>query len=244
MATAQMSMLVAACPRCGQKKMTFDVLSYVALLIPDPTKKTIGLLGVLRTEYETFCKCRDCKKSVTFLLGPKFVNPPIEQNSIGQVINDSFNILGVVRPHAATVHCPEHVPPEIKAIFDEGAECLAVGCTNAAGAMFRKVVDIVSKGKLPEEDVPAGPDRLTRRNLKPRLKWLFANNLLPSEIEPLAECIRKDASDAVHEHQIGPDEANDLGDLTVALLERVFTMPGRLKAAADRREARHAAGKT
>jgi uncharacterized protein YeeX (DUF496 family) len=124
-------------------------------------------------------------------------------------------------------------------IFDEGAECLAIGCWNASGAMFRKILDQISKEKLPIENGPT--DNRTRYNLKQRLEWLFANNLLPKEIEQFADCIREDANDAVHDHAIGEAEANDTLDFTVELLERLYTMPGRLQVNAARRLARREA---
>jgi hypothetical protein len=42
---------------------------------------------------------------------------------------------------------------------------------------------------------------------------------------------------------IGQEEAIDLLDFTVQLLERIYTMPGRLKAAEERRVARREAAK-
>jgi hypothetical protein len=47
---------------------------------------------------------------------------------------------------------PEHLPPEIEAVFKEGATCLAVGCFNAAATMFRLSVDLATKSLLPTED--------------------------------------------------------------------------------------------
>src|SRR5665647_3368566 len=104
--------------------------------------------------------------------------------------------------------------------------------------MFRKVVDVVSKAKLPADDGANGPSKQARRVLKARLDWLLANGLLPAGIAELADCIREDGNDAVHEHPIGKDEAGDLADFTVQLLEGVYTQPGRLKAASERRAQR------
>ena len=56
-----MSQLVADCPRCGAKKMTFDLVSQQFLS---------NFLGLGR--YEAFCICRDCRKTTTFLLLQRF----------------------------------------------------------------------------------------------------------------------------------------------------------------------------
>lgn len=137
---------------------------------------------------------------------------------------------------------PEHTPPELKLMFDEGANCLAIGAWNASGAMFRKILDQISKDKMNSASAGPPPDRRTQFNLKPRLKWLFDNNLLPKELEPLADSIREDANDGVHNAPIGEDEALDIQDFTVEFLETLFTLPGRINDAQVRRAARRAGG--
>lgn len=46
---------------------------------------------------------------------------------------------------------------------------------------------------------PGGPPADKRKpfNLKPRLAWLVANDLLPKEVEALADAVREDANDGV-----------------------------------------------
>jgi hypothetical protein len=157
------------------------------------------------------------------------------------VINELVIVDELVRPKSSTNPAPEFTPSDLRTIFDEGAECLAIGCWNASSAMFRKILDQISKAKLPAENGPT--DNRTRYNLKPRLAWLFAHDLLPKELEEFADCIREDANDAVHNHPIGEPEAQDILDFTIEMLERLYTMPGRLKANAERRDARREAAK-
>ena len=64
----------------------------------------------------------------------------------------------------ASVPPPEHLPKDIEATFKEGAMCKSVGCYNAAGTMFRLCVDLATRSRLPEKDVP-GLNATTRRNL-------------------------------------------------------------------------------
>jgi hypothetical protein len=224
-----MPMLILDCPRCGERRMTQDWLAFSQYSEND------------KFHYEVMLKCRNCGKSFVCSLSTVPGTPNIAtlagQNT---VINDSVNIGGVVRPSGSLVKAPEYTPPDIVKIFDEGAECLAIGCWNASGSMFRKIIDEISKVRLPKE---GEPNNHTRWNLKPRLAWLFANGLLPKEVDGLADCIREDANDAVHNAPIGQAEATDLLDFTVELLERIYTMPGRLKAAEERREARRALSK-
>jgi hypothetical protein len=70
----------------------------------------------------------------------------------------------------------------------------------------------------------------------------FREQSSSEEIEQFAAC--EDANDAVHNHPIGEAEANDILDFTVELLERLYTMPGRLQVNAARRLARREAAAT
>jgi Domain of unknown function (DUF4145) len=224
-----MAMLILDCPRCGERKMTQDWIAHTQYTDDGQRRHELTL------------QCRHCNKSSIWLVVGQPGSPPVA--SLGKtnaVINDHLFVFGFVRPTGSSVKAPEFTPPDIIKIFDEGAECLAIGCWNASGSMFRKIVDEISKARLPKE---GEPDKHTRWNLKPRLAWLFNNNLLPKEVESLADCIREDANDAVHNAPIGQGEATDLLDFTVELLERIYTMPGRLKAAEERRVARREATK-
>ncbi len=153
-------------------------------------------------------------------------------------IDHIVSIVDLVRPKMAVISAPDHTPPDLRLVFDEGAECLSIGAWNASSAMFRKIVDQISKDKM--NSAPGGPpaDKRTRFNLKPRLKWLFDNNLLPKAVEALADSIREDANDGVHNAPLGEADALDVQDFTVELLEALYTLPGRLREAEARRAQR------
>ncbi|MGM4957208.1 DUF4145 domain-containing protein [Bradyrhizobium barranii] len=189
--------------------------------------------------YEYAVQCRACAKASIWEVGQRAnQHDPSQQWAADYSIDDAVTVRHVVRPKPNAASAPEHTPPELKLIFDEGAECISIGAWNAASAMFRKILDQISKDKM--HSAPGGPpaDNRTRFNLKPRLAWLFANNLLPANLEALADCIREDANDAVHNAPLGEDDALDIQDFTVELLEALFTLPGRLTEAEARRAAR------
>lgn len=221
-----MAMLIADCPRCGHKQMTLDVLA---------SANTFSGSTLQTRSFETFCRCRHCFGTSIFELYNKISDHP--PHKFDGTINGSFSIEEVIRPSAATIKCPDYVPETVKSVFDEAAECLAIKQWNAAGAMFRKIVDLASKERLPPAEV-AEPSKQIRRNLKARLDWLFANGRLPDDLLPLADCIREDGNDAVHEYPIQQPEAEDVADFTIQLLERLYTSPGKLNAAAIRRAER------
>ena len=97
----------------------------------------------------------------------------------------------------ATVPPPEHTPKNLEPVFREGATCLAVGCYNAAGTMFRLCVDLATRPLLPAGEVP-GLNAKTRRDLGLRLPWLFDNGLLPEAVRELSTCIKDDGNDGAH----------------------------------------------
>ncbi|MGY4409129.1 hypothetical protein ACVWW4_000865 [Bradyrhizobium sp. LB7.1] len=226
-----MAMLTLDCARCGAQRMTHDV-KICSTYFENEVRV-----------YEYAVQCRACAKSSIWE-----VDHRANQHDPAHLWMEDFTIDGavtvrhVVRPKPEAAPAPEHTPPELKLIFDEGAECISIGAWNAASAMFRKILDQISKDKM--NTAPSLPtDNRTRYNLKPRLAWLFANNLLPRDVEGLADCIREDANDAVHNAPLGKDDALDVQDFTVELLEALFTFPGKLREAEARRAARRAGPK-
>ena len=66
---------------------------------------------------------------------------------------------------------------------------MAVGCFNAAAAMFRLSLDLATKDLLPGEGVKDF-DYSTRRFLARRLKWLFDNKKLPEALRELSSVVK------------------------------------------------------
>ena len=225
-----MSELVANCPRCGANKITFDVQSAI------PTHECYGW----QLWYEAFCICRECRRSTVFVLSDSVAGNYEYVHKTGLVkikgaINRYITIEGTITlKDTAKVEAPPHVPESIDAVFREGAKCLAVSCNNAAGTMFRLCIDLVTKTLLPEEPTE-GLNRATRRNLGLRLPWLFDNGRLPEGLRQLSTCLKEDGNDGAHAGNLEKEDAEDLLDFTVVLLERLYTEPERLRLAEERR---------
>lgn len=186
--------------------------------------------------------CRHCSKTTTFLLVDKGVQEAaaIKKYGVDKVgsLNNFVRIEGHVSiKDMAGVEPPEHLPPEIEAVFREGATCLAVGCFNAAGTMFRLSIDLATKSLLPDGDGD-GLNARIRRNLGFRLPWLFDHRFLPEALRELSSCIKEDGNDGAHEGTLQREDADDLLDFTEALLERLYTEPARLRQAKERRDKR------
>ncbi|WP_202820880.1 DUF4145 domain-containing protein [Rhizorhabdus dicambivorans] len=233
-----MAELVENCPRCGADQITFDVLA------DSMVDEEYGW----QSHHEIFSVCRRCGRATIFfvkLADPNHQRLFRERNSIltkVQIVNDYFKERRPVTIRDTQgVPSPALIPANIAAIFNEGASSLAGGCHNAAGAMFRLCVDLATKGFLPEreEDIAAPPNRNEREKLAFRLQWLFRHHLIPADLEELAACIREDGNDGAHEGNLTQAEAEDLLDFTIVLLERIYTEPGRVAAARQRRLERH-----
>jgi len=230
-----MAELVADCPRCVSKHITFDVTAATWY----------------RTEYgwqrwyEAFGICRHCRRTTTFVLSESTKGDYEHVHKVGLLkVEGALNTFVDIQGHVslkdtASVGPPEFLPKEIESVFKEGATCLAVGCYNAAGTMFRLCVDLATRSMLPTDETP-GLNAKTRRDLGLRLPWLFDNGHLPGALKDLSSCIKEDGNDGAHAGTLLEPDAADLLDFSEALLERIYTEPERLRVAKGRRDARRA----
>lgn len=191
-----MSELVADCPRCGSGRMTFDLLNATV----------VASRHNWQSLYEAFCIFRHCNRSTVFILSERGIDESKVVRQVGLpkltvAANKLVNVENYVSLKDAKSISPpdhsDHLPPDILAVFSEGATCLAVGCFNAAGTMFRLCADLATKSLLPEADQD-GLNAKTRRNLGLRLPWLFAHGLLPVALQDLSSCIKEDGNDGAH----------------------------------------------
>ena len=228
-----MAELVANCPRCGSQHITFDVTA------AEQYRVEYGW----QHWYEAFGICRHCGRTTIFVLSESVNTNYNHVHKVGLLkVEVSLNNYVDVKGHislkdSASVEPPEYLPTEVESVFREGATCLAVGCYNAAGTMFRLCVDLATRSMLPMEET-LGLNSKTRRDLGLRLSWLFDNGRLPDSLKELSSCIKEDGNDGAHAGNLYQTEAADLLDFSAALLERIYTEPERLRLAKERRAAR------
>lgn len=228
-----MAELVADCPRCGSKKITFKIEAANVFQVQYQWQRW----------YEAFGICRHCNRTSIFVLSESVNGDYQYVHKVGllkieEALNNFVDIKGHISLKDSTsVIPPEHLPENIEEVFREGATCLAVGCYNAAGTMFRLCVDLATRALLPDEETP-GLNSKTRRDLGLRLPWLFQAGKLPEPLRGLSSCIKEDGNDGAHAGTLNEIDANDLVDFTAALLERLYTEPEKLRLAQERRDAR------
>lgn len=229
-----MAELVTDCPRCDAAKTTFDI----------PHSHLVGTEYQWARVAEAFGICRNCNQGTIFVLrqsDPRY-GDYLQQGLHKQPGN--INALVQVKTHIslkdeAAISPPEHLPAHIEAAFREGATCMAVDCHNASASMYRLCVDLATWDRLPDNGVE-GLNAVIRRSLGLRLKWLFDTGRLPEGLRELSEAIKEDGNDGAHEGNLSEHDAADIEDFTIALLERLYTEPARLKLAKDRRDGRRA----
>lgn len=226
-----MAELVADCPRCGAKNHTFVVNAF----------NHIGNNDWQRC-FEASSVCRHCKKSTIFYLNQKRAGDrDLFYNMSNLLIYpESLNHIMVIEGfvnirNQKSISPPEYTPENIAKIFLEGAESVVGNCPNAAAAMFRLCIDLVTKSLLPDSDEYDGLNKSVRERLYNRLDWLFKTNRLPEDLRELSNCIREDGNDGAHDGTLDKTDAEDLLDFCSSLLERVYTEPKKIKAREQKR---------
>lgn len=225
-----MSELVASCPRCKAREMTFDLVA----------QNHIHTKHNWQRWYETFCICRACNKSTIFVLSQNSSSTEraLRDNKLANfdiAINQFMSVEGHVSlKDIAAESPPEYLPENIDAAFREGAACMSIGCCNAAATMFRLCLDMATSSMLPEEDRD-GLNNKIRRSLGLRLPWLFDQNILPNSLRELSSCIKNDGNDGAHEGTLSEEDAEDILDFAFVMLERIYTEPKRIELAQERR---------
>jgi hypothetical protein len=146
------TLFVDDCPRCRAANMTFDVLNAI------PFERQYSW----QRRYEIFCVCRNCRVSTVFVIGQRadaesdFLANHESLVTLQGALNQYFDTLGVVcLKDMGGQAPPEFVPSNIATAFAEGATCIVTNCFNAAGAMFRLVIDLSTRPLLPPEVKPA-----------------------------------------------------------------------------------------
>lgn len=230
-----MTTIVNDCPRCGVNHVTFDVLASVI----------VSCEYSWQYSFEAFMKCRHCLRpsiaEITLLVSEisSRVKEPGGLEGLKADITPYFRLNSWIDISITVAKaCPSDLPPEIEQSFREGARCLAIKCFNAAGAMFRLCLDHATKERLPADDVQPAPTKHERRNLAPRLRWLFDQGVLPSDLQDLSAAVKENGDDGAHDGSLSGHDAEDIYDFAYQLLDRLYSQPARLAAAKVRRDLR------
>lgn len=112
---------------------------------------------------------------------------------------------------------PEGVPENVILFYDQGLRSLHEKRWDAAGAMFRKTLDVATKILDPQN---------SKSNLFTRINKLVETGLLTQSMGDWSHEIRIDGNDAVHDEEPEtPEDALSAQKFTEAFLIYAFSLP-------------------
>ena len=199
------------CPHCGTRHASFDILHEYRP-------------PALAQEIHAFGKCGVCGKAVAVVFHVLGLKVPQHQFTLNSHFYGHPRDVTEITfyPPPATPEAPDHLPDNVRAFFLEAVDNVKTG-PNAAGAMFRKSVDVALKHVAPE----------LKGNLVKRIDKAADARKLTPELAKWAHHVRLEGNDAAHdEDPFTRKEAEALYQITELVLMYLFTLPGMLR---DRR---------
>ncbi|EHD13057.1 hypothetical protein CIN_20400 [Commensalibacter intestini A911] len=246
--------LVSKCPYCQTEKIPFDI---EGINFQNITKDNSSYI----IYFSIFSICRGCGAPTIFSIykniikevteynvdGDTYINedtvneiiketPSIVRKNPEQNLASNFQLGKIIRPpENISYQCPEHIPEDIKAKFDEAAQCYANDCIVASSIMLRLCLETVTKDLLETE-------KEKEEKLHVQIKILFDKNIIDKNIKDVADEIRLDGNYAVHEGKMDQNNLEDLFNFTLDLLEYAYNRQNRLKLSRERRAQRKKQG--
>lgn len=209
-----MSFIIGDCPRCHIRRAQLRVQGHSA------RGNSIDVSVI----------CSSCKKMSVFngtMRQNTTAGPPADPTSdLGELYSCTFAPVFSL-PNATAP--PEFISDRVRDLSEQASKCLSIGAYDAAGASFRKVIDVATKEIFADD--PRLKERKPADALRARIKALGEMKVIEEDVVDLADIVALDGNDAAHD--VDPytkDEAEALRDLTYDLLERLFTRPRRAQA--------------
>jgi len=212
--------------------MSFDVYGVstvkAAEEIPYP-----GYRRSYRRTIELACRCHECSRTTVFVLeaikGAEHDLPKLQFET-----NENPTKLGYRErrafPPSSGLPTPSDTPEPAASFFGQGAIAMTHDLFDAAGAMFRKCLESVTRseallGLIPEADRAAFQESW----LKARITKLKEIQAIPPALGDLVDVIKDEGDDAVHDNTLyDKDSAHALQQFTSVFLEQTFTIPAQI----------------
>lgn len=200
-----MGFLIRDCVRCGVGRVQMIARGYIPF---------DGLNA------EVFLVCQACARGSIYMGQPQGINPVEQAGALdaGGRHYDRTPVIVEFAPPAVS----GSVPSRVADLFKEAAISRRAHRYEAAGAIFRKTIDVASKHLYASDE--RLKDRKPADALRSRLKALSELKILDEDIVELADVAALDGNDAVHD--VDPytaAEAEALEDLTADLLDRLLS---------------------
>ena len=167
-----------------------------------------------RHVWNVFAQCGHCGSCVVAVFESRTGDDPL---TLFATAPPDFTLTKFF-PKSQEPSAPDHLPENVKRFFLQGVENVARN-QDAAGAMFRKSLDVALKVKCPE----------ATGRLVDRINRAVELGTLTSELGEWAHQIRLEGNEATHgDDPYTPEQAAALHQFTMLVLLYLFTLPGML----------------
>lgn len=171
--------------------------------------------------------CRNCSMSIGFIARQK-PQPILNTPDFYRVFQTDGSINGMFImvdywPKPDIEGAPDYTSPNVSRIFQQAEANKAQKNWDAAGIMYRKVLETATK--------ELGADLKNEGNLMKRIDLLAANGRLTKDLADWAHQVRIIGNETAHD-ECEPEAKDvlDLANLTRMLLVYLFELPGRVAA--------------
>ena len=192
----------ADCPHCGTRRVSFSIVCESPRLKHQDSNV-----------WDCLADCANCTCSV---LAVFFMCDDLRPTEAAFRRDLARHELLRVSPSGPRI--PEYVPENIAAFYDQGLDSLYRNF-DAAGAMFRKSLDIALRMKFPDVE----------GSLKQRIDRAAKQHMLTEDLAEWSHRIRLGGNTAIHEDRpYTQEEAQHLQVFCDLVLRYLFTLPGML----------------
>lgn len=225
--------LVIDCPYCLTKKQSFTCYGGYTDnkdLEPASFSKRSTVIGI--ADYVLFA-CNSCMKPVGIKIRRRFeASEAFRSDARFEVgFNDTdYHFLTIYPEKISSNTAPKYSPPNISKFFEQACRALDREDADAAGTMFRKVLDVTTKHLIRRlGHSENGTLKKLDLGLERRIDYLHTQQKLSDDLKSWAHILREGGNDANHEEEpYKTDEAKELRSFAEVFLTYVFTIPGKI----------------
>lgn len=186
-----------------------------------------------RRTIELACRCHECSCTTVFVLraevsdAHELPKPVFEKNENPTAFG--YREVGAL-PAKQSLPTPADTPEPAASFYKQAATAMAHGLYDAAGAMFRKCLESVTRMEALLNVIPeADRNDFRKMWLKARITKLKQIHAIPPALGDLVDVIKDEGDGAVHDDVIyDKDSAEALQGFTETFLEQTFTIPAQI----------------
>lgn len=209
-----MAVAVIDCPHCSAQKSSFTVVAGTL----HPTD---------RTRYAAFGTCSSCHGPAAFDLKTDIGQNPFQYS--GNILGPKspYYLVGAY-PAPPVIDIPTDLPATVQSAFEQAERAHQAGIWDAAAGMYRKAMELGLKDHSPGIDA---------WKIEKRIDKMHAAGRITADIKDWAHELRLDGNDAMHETAADKETVEQMRAFCRAIFTYLYTLPGQVKAARERRTA-------